>query len=369
MTNKAKPEVTAEDLIKDIRELQNEFPLRNITRDFYRKNGSFSETDWVKKFGVFITFKRKAELAEQIVDASHNRAQSKHRELDQYRKFFNEEVLPYHKKYEKSSKNDRYKTLVIGSDFHDIHSDPFVLAAFIRTCEMLQPDIIVLNGDIFDMYEFSHFDQDPDQCELENRFNFVWKHIFSALRIACPNAQIDLIIGNHELRLLKMLAGKHPMVRVLMAGPMKLTLSKLLGLDEFQINLVSKYDLKSFMKMVDTDKSENFKKYFGCFIAAHKGDYGFHLSGTSGHTHRPEMSIGYNEALEHLTTWNVTGCIKRCRAEYVEGPNKWMNGFGIVHIDTVEKIVNQIPILIPGNFVIIEGVRMVRSDFKDKLEV
>lgn len=363
------PDVTKQDLINDIKRLQEEFPSKTITRDFYRKNGSYSEKHWVDKFGIFATFKREAELTESKEEARFNRAKSKHRELDIYRRFFSEEVLSYHRKYEKSDKDERYKTLVIGSDFHDIHSDTFVLSVFIRTCEMLQPDIIVLNGDVFDLYEFSHFDQDPEQCDLEKRFNFVQTHIFKALRKACPDSQIDFIIGNHELRLIKMLASKHPALRILMAGPLKLNLSKIFGLDEFEINLVTKYDLPSFIKTIDTEKAENFKKYYGCFVVTHKGDYGFQMSGTSGHTHRPKLGIGYNEALDYLTTWNVTGCIKKTYAEYVEGPNKWMNGFGIVHIDVVDKVVNQIPILIPGNFAVIEGVRFVRNDFKDNLPV
>ena len=51
--------------------------------------------------------------------------------------------------------NDLYRTaprtgrleVIVGSDFHSWFVDPFALRVFLDTIEMVQPDIVVLNGD------------------------------------------------------------------------------------------------------------------------------------------------------------------------------------------------------------------------------
>lgn len=357
--------VTKDDLLDDLRRLQAEAPFSNITRDYYRSHSALSEKQWTRVFGNFQEFKRQAGL-EPTRDqnlTNHLRV-AKNASLVTFRKFMQEDVLPYHNKYQKSPKNSRYATLVVGSDFHDKQSDPFVLGAFIRTCEMIQPDVIVLNGDIFDNYEFSRYDVDWAQVDIKGSWDFVQSKIFEPLRRVCPNSQIDLIIGNHEWRILKLLASeKISPVKTWLSECLEIDLAKWFGLDKYQINLISKLDLSAYNKKdVTKELRENFKVYYGCFVAAHIKDYGFGMSGTSGHTHRPSLSSSSNLALGN-TSWLVTGCIKKTNAEYVEGPNKWTNGFSIVHIDKEEKKVQQVPILIPGNSVVIEGVRMTRSEF------
>ena len=95
----------------------------------------------------------------------------------------------------------------------------------------MQPTDICLNGDIFDLAEFSVYYVDPREFDAPGKVKFVWDHIFRPLREACPSANIDLIEGNHELRLLKSLQDNNPGLPILLDELHGITTRELLGLD------------------------------------------------------------------------------------------------------------------------------------------
>ena len=198
------PTATSDQLVADLRRVQEENPEKFISRNFYRIHGVFSEKTWDCIFGTFLEFRRQAGLELSRNQHQLEKHTAKHASLDTYRDFQETEITPWVGKYEKPSDQGRTKTLLIASDFHDKEVDPFVLSVFIDTAKRVQPDIIVLNGDIFDLYEFSRFDKDPRLADLKGRFDFVRESIFQPLREACPNSQIDFTLGNHEQRLLKL---------------------------------------------------------------------------------------------------------------------------------------------------------------------
>jgi len=354
---------TAEDCINDLRKLQGKFPLKHITRNFYRINGKFSDSTWNRHFGTFLEFRRQAALELSRNQHALERKIAKHASLDVYRKFYHEEVLPYHQKYNWSVKQKgRFKTILVGSDFHDIEVDEFVLSVFIDTARRVQPDVIVLNGDIFDLYEFSRFSIDPRHVKIKERFDYVKDHIFGALRKACPKAQIDLICGNHEARLLKLLADKTPAVKVLLSDVMGLGLADIFGLDDYGINMVSKFDLAAWSNPdINEEIKQNYQVYYDTFIASHFKDLQFGLSGTSGHTHRPEQVTFRNIPMGRLA-WTNTGCIHKVDAEYVDGFCGWQNSFMMAVVDREKKVANHSHIIIPGDFVIVEGKLYTRKE-------
>lgn len=255
------------------------------------------------------------------------------------------------------------KRILVGSDFHDIESDPFVLSVFIATARRVQPDIIVLNGDVFDNYEFSRFDKDPRQCNLKERFEFVRDSIFAPLRNACPGAQIDLILGNHEHRIIKHFAERTPYMRVLLGDFMGLTFADLLGLPKFGINLVTRHDLAAFkVNAVRKEIQKNYKTYYGLFTVTHQGgirEYG--TCGTNGHTHRPSFQVGANAVLGPIW-WVNTGCIARVDAEYYDPITKATQSFLLVHIDTVKRECLPEHILFTDNMAIAGGVMYRRQE-------
>ena len=334
-SKKYDPTATTEDLIKDLRRVQQEHPDKFISRNFYRIHGRYSEKTWDSVFGTFQEFKRQAGLELSRNQQQLERHIAKHASLDIYRAFVAEEIAPWVGKYEKPQADGRFQTMLVGSDMHDIEVDPFVLHVFLDTAKRIQPNIIVLNGDILDLYEFSRFDKDPRNMDLKGRFDFVRENIFKPLRQACPNAQIDFMLGNHEQRLLKHLADRTPYMKVLM-DLWGVNLSGLFGLDEWEINLKSKWDLAAWKPGEIRDQAKkNYEIYFGCFICNHTGNEGFGMSGTSGHTHRPDVKT--SASANGPLIWTTTGCMCRTNAEYTTTMEKWQNSFLIVHVDTQEK--------------------------------
>jgi hypothetical protein len=346
---------TAEDCIKDLRAVQEENELKFITRNFYRNEGSFSDATWNQFFGTFHEFKREAGLELSRGQHSMEKKIAKHASLDTYRKFYKEQILPYHNKVDLLSKKGRFKVGLVCSDLHDIELDPFVWATFVDTAKQMQPDFIALGGDIHDLPDFSKYFQDPRKFAIKKRFDFVKEKILAPLRLACPKSQIDFIVGNHDLRILKILAEQTPNLRVILADVLGLSLADIFGLDDFDVNLVAKFDLSAFSETdIKDELKENFRVYYQNFVVHHYKDLSMGLSGASGHVHRPELVTAWTLPMGGIS-WNTLGCMKGVRTEYVDGMNKWTNGFGIAYIDTLKNRVQQQPIVIPGDHVVING--------------
>lgn len=356
------PNATADNCIDDLRKLQQEYPLKAITRNFYRHHGKYSDATWSQHFGTFHEFRRQAGLELSRDQHSLERKVAKHASLDVYRSFYKEEVLPYHQKFaNQENNNGRWKTLLIGSDFHDLELDPYMMSVFLDTAKRTQPDVIILNGDIFDNPEFSKYDQDPRDFKILERFNYVKKHIFGSLRRACPNSQIDLISGNHEIRVLKLLAAKTPAMKVLLSDVMGLSLSDVFGLDEFEINLVAKLDLAAFSNPdITAEVSENYKVYYNCFVASHFKSFKYGLSGTSGHTHHPQQETFANIPMGKLM-WTTTGCMATTRMGYSEGLDDAQQSFLLAHIDTKSQSVAQEHFVAAKEHLVVHGKRYTRT--------
>lgn len=360
-------DATKEELIDDLRLVQELDPLKHITRNFYRENGKYSDSTWNRYFGTFQEFKRQAGLELSRGQHKLERDIAKHAYLDKIRDFYTQEVMPYHNKFDVTDNDDsKYRTILVGSDFHDIDCDRFMLSTFIDTARRTKPNIIILNGDVFDCYESSRFSQDVRQLKIVERFDFVKDNIFKPLRDACPDAQIDLILGNHEWRILNILAEKTPNLRVILSDVMGLSLSDVFGLDEFEINLVCKLDLAAFAKTdVKNELKQNYRVYYDCFVAGHFKDLSYGMSGTSGHCHRPSTET-FTNLIMGKCTWVETGCMCVTDAEYVANRDKWTNSFSIVHIDRIDQQVNQEHIIVSGDSVVIHGIRYERNEKTSK---
>jgi hypothetical protein len=81
---------------------------------------------------------------------------------------------------------------------HDKNIDKFYLDVLLDTLKRVQPDVIVLAGDIFDCPEFGKYNVDPRDWDVVGRIKFAHENILAPMREICPTAQIDFIEGNHE---------------------------------------------------------------------------------------------------------------------------------------------------------------------------
>jgi predicted phosphodiesterase len=230
----------------------------------------------------------------------------------------------------------------------------FALGVFLETARRVQPDIIVLNGDVFEFAEFSRFDKDPRSIDLKGAFEFVRDEVFAPLRKACPNAQIDMIIGNHDARVLRHMADRTPYIVPLM-DLMGVSLSKLFGLEAFRINLVSKMDF-SVYKIQESRKevARNYKVYFDTLLIGHHPEnYG--ICSVAAHTHKPKYSSAVNE-LTGSYFQLTTGCLAKVDFDYVGGLNRYAQSFAMFHIDPVRRECIPEHVVFSDHYAIVGGI-------------
>ena len=350
-------EATKEDCIEDLRLVQTANRDKFITRNFYRIHGTYSEKTWNRYFGTMEEFRSQAGLQLSRTQRHLEKHIAKHAALDESRKFYRLEIEPWvgkYAKYDQYQPDGSMKKIMFAADFHDIDTDLFCLEVFLDTCKVEQPDIISLVGDVFDEYEFSHFDRDPRKVNLKARMEFVCERIFRRLREACPNAQIDFLIGNHEHRLLKHMASRTENMAALM-DLMGIGLAQLLGLDKYQINLVSKGNTTAFIvKEIREEMAKNWKVYFNCVVANHRGYEDFGLTTVGAHTHQPKMSTEVH-LLKGPITILTMGPMCKLDADYTETKTNWQNSFCIAYVDPVHERSQLNHVLFTEPFVNVNG--------------
>lgn len=358
---------TKNDCIDDLRGLQKEFWGKDISRNFYRSNGSYSDATWGQYFGNFLEFKRQAKL--QLTRQQHKleRDIAKHASIDHYREYFNTNVIPYYNKYKKPDRPFHIKTILAMSDLHDKECCEFSLSVFIETCRIKQPDVIVLNGDIYDLLEFGKYNIDPRHYDIVGRFNFVKERVYAPLRKVCPDAQIDLIAGNHEMRLLKLMADATPNIRILLSDVMDIGFAEIFGLDEFQINWASKFDLGAYSNSdIKKEVKKNYVIYYNSFAFTHIPDQRVKsMSGSNGHHHCGKIdSYSYVDDMTCLIkqhTWSQTPGMHVPDAEYLGNTSGWNTGFLEVVINFKKHEVIQKIHFTHDEWTIIDGVIYERS--------
>lgn len=367
-TKKFDPNATPEQCIEDLRAIQEMHPFKQITRNFYRANGKYSDSTWNRYFGSYLEFTRQAGLALTRHQHKLERDIAIHASRDHYRAFHEAEILPYSNQYPvRDHKTHPLRLIAVMSDMHDIECDRFSLSCFLLTIKQMQPDIVVCNGDIYDLYEFSRWEKDPRSCDLVKRFRFV-RWVFSEIRKSCPHAQIDMIMGNHEFRLLKHMADKTPFLKVLLGDVMNLTLEDIFGIRQFGINLIAKWDLAAHKAGEIRDQIKlNYEIYYGCYVCTHEPDPGMGISGTNGHLHRMVYNTSTN--LHHRNiSWVQTPALHRMDAVYIKGRNKADMGFLLANINIETGEVIQHPQIIQEQWTVINGIYYKRSDYNYKDE-
>jgi len=355
------PTATTDELIADLRRVAEANPDTYITRTIYRKLGGYSDSSWDSRFGTFTEFKKQARLELSRGQQKLEREIAKHASLDVRRGFMEAEVLPWNGRYERDH-TGRWQTMIVASDFHDKDTDPFALEVLLETIKRVQPGIICLAGDIYDNYEFSRFDKDPRGWDAAGRLAWVRDNIYRPMRRAAPKAQIDLLAGNHENHVIRHMSERTPELRAVLSDFMGLTFADLMGLPEFEINLVCQHDLSAFKPAdVRAQISKNRKTYFGCLTVDHYPDtkFNFGTNWIAGHTHKPKLDTHFNEVLGSV--WGVTnGCMSRVDNSYTD-KNRNQNGFSIVHIDTLNKTTQVEQVVFNDSFVVVGGVRYTRA--------
>jgi hypothetical protein len=333
---KERLDMTKEDCIALLKGLAEADPDRFITRNWFRVNSGITENTWNRYWGTFREFK----VAAGVTVSRHVRRMemeiAKHSSVDHYR-VMNGEIHEYVGKYTRTS-NKRWQTILVAADFHDKGCDPFALRVFLDVAKRVQPEIVVLAGDVLDLPEFGVFTVDPRDWDPVGRIDFVQQRILAPIRSLCPNADIRYHLYNHEYRLIRHLADKTPAMRAVLSDFLGMSLSDLFGLDEFQISVVSKADLAAFTKaQIKNELRKNYETYFDCFLVHHftrdllrRG-----MPGLSGHNHK-HLAWSFESPTWGSYEVHQIGAMCFRDATYCEA-ERWNNGFALVHVDTQMK--------------------------------
>lgn len=305
-----------------------------ITRNYFRTHATCSESTWNRYFGTFQEFKRQAGIILSRHAHRLERSIAKHASVDIQRQM-NVEKAQWEGTYARPS-NERWQSVVVASDLHDLSCDPFYLRALLDTLRRLQPRQFVLNGDIFDLPEFSKYVQDPRKFAVVERIK--WVHaLLRAAREAAPDTEITLVEGNHEFRLLRHLAEATPALMTVLADLHGMTIPSLLGLTEFQVNFIARMDLAAFNERdITTELRKNYVVISDCLLLHHFPEgFSMGLPGSNGHHHKHVVRAAYSPVFGPYE-WHQTGSGHVRSASYCSA-EKWSNGFLICHIDTHKK--------------------------------
>jgi hypothetical protein len=331
---KFRPDWTKEDCIAELRRIAEIDETQVVTRNYFRNHARCSEATWNRYFGTFLEFKRQAGIILSRHAHQLEKSIAKHASKDTMRSL-QEEKMGWEGAYLRPA-GGRWQTVLCGSDMHDTHCDPFYRRMFLETARRVQPEKVVLNGDIFDLTEFGRYTQDPRDFNVKGRI--VWVHEFLRdLREAVPDAEITFVEGNHEFRLLRHLAEATPAMMTVLADLHNLTVADLLGLSRFEVNYVARMDLAAFNERdVTKELRKNYVVHYDCLLF-HHFPHGFDMGypGVNGHHHKHLVRIGYNPQFGPYE-WHQIGCGHRREASYTEG-EKWSNGFVLCHVDTHMK--------------------------------
>lgn len=324
-----------------LKELQRVAKMNNgkqITRDFFVSNSTLPRTSWSKHFGTFGEFRTQAGLTMSRQQKAIGNQVARHSSVDHYRAM-GKSRSNWGMSYIRETKS-RFKTILGIADIHDMDVDRFWLRIVIDTAKRAQPDVICINGDLFDLPEFSRFTIDPREWNVVERIKFAHDHVLAPLRAACPNAQIDLIEGNHELRLLKHLADQSPAMRTVLSDLCGMTAADLFAIKKFEINYIAKADLAAYTKAEETKEiKKNWKLYYDSFIACHYSDArNMGYPGFSGHNHKHQVWNNYSPQFGSYE-WHQFGSGCKRASSFCDG-QKWANGFGLIHIDSKKKLSN-----------------------------
>lgn len=202
--------------------------------------------------------------------------------------------------------------VIIGSDIHIPFQDNNAVESFIRYCKEKKPEVIVLNGDVLDMFMLSKFTKGEGRNPLEEIT--MCRELLASVRAACPNTEIYYVIGNHENRLEKYVLTKAPELASLIE-------------DVFSIIKTDDFKIRGCASLTIND---NFVCKHGTLLgnksglSAIKEMENAYMSGATGHTHRLCKYIARKSGRKFV--WIETGCLCDLNPEYCVNPN-WQAGF------------------------------------------
>lgn len=234
----------------------------------------------------------------------------------------------------------RWERAVVANDIHVPFQDARAVGLFFQFCAWFKPDVVILAGDILDMWEVSHFDKDPRVGQSLSQEFIAGREFLRNLRAICPTARIVYIFGNHEYRFQRFLMGKTPEL----VGLEGMTVAEQLHTAEFGV------------EVVNSGLKESHWQYGGLFIG-HYDKASKHSAYTAkalvddklvsimqAHTHRGGSNFRTTLDRKVIGGWE-NFCLCQLNPTYATNPN-WQHGFSIIYRKPRKERFQVYPILI-----------------------
>jgi len=318
-----------EKLILQLQSLEK--PTRAKLRDI------MPDKDWVGVFGSFSQYKLAAGLGETKLEKDYYKQIAKNSAATNPTLLnFNTTLNSYCEKYVRKD-NPRFKTVMVISDVHASMADTFTINVFLDATTRVKPTHIVIAGDLWDFPHFSSYSHDPRKHSAVDEM--LWVHEFlTKLRALNPTAQITITQGNHDLRIFKHIVEQSPYVADVLDRFSNITPSKLLKLDELQINYVARTNLAVYKETeIKKEVAKNFIIIGDTMLVGHYPSIKKHgLVSYFGHHHSYKLTPDYNYVHGSFNHTQL-GCSCAIDASYTDDFDKWTQGFAIVTVDSEKK--------------------------------
>lgn len=244
--------------------------------------------------------------------------------------------------------------------------DRRALDVVLQIVERVQPDIVIVAGDWFDLSDWSdRFIRTPDMANLSNAAFREGGLFFARLRKLAPSARIIYMQGNHEKRMDDAIARNVSAAYDLRPiddpdGPHMLSLARVLDLASMDIEYLDEYpDCHFFL-------NDNLLVEHGTIVRSGSGDTvktiirDARVSTYVGHIHRQESAtktsfssrgpIGY-KAMSGGCLCHIDG-----RVPASKGRNNWKQGFGVIYFEDGNGHFADTLVSIDDGYAIFEGV-------------
>jgi hypothetical protein len=262
------------------------------------------------------------------------------------------------------------KTTVVCGDHHAPHHDRTLHALFCQFLADEQPDLIELNGDLLDFADISRHRQMPKtgpggEYPFTNTVNECLQSAFNLLldyRTACPNAEMRLKFGNHDMRLyyalVDNLKGLYDITAANGDAP-ALSLRNLLRLDELHVELIEKD-----WERATTRINRRLTALHGYSTTKNPGEKMLtELRGSTlqGHSHRISLNYRTSHDPDDGTETRLAGeCGCMCEIDeglgYATAPN-WNQGAMLVKTWPDDDFTVAPIIYLPGRLLLPDGRR------------
>jgi hypothetical protein len=243
----------------------------------------------------------------------------------------------------------------IGYNGQRTYHDRDVLSLALDVAEMHDStlDHIVFTGDLLDFDQFSKWSSDQSVADVQHSI-FECAYWLAAFRRACPNTEIDIIEGNHDMRLRVSLARQVPGVAGLAAAVAPNTpvlgIAHLVGLNDLHIRLKQGWPGNDawYGDYLNVGHGESYGSAPGASVAKI-----LKLATENtiyGHSHHAEMASKTMPTSKGPRTITAISLPCACKIDgSVPSRNAnpdWHQGFALVTFDMDSRLIEYEPILV-----------------------